>query len=871
MSDENPVVVIAAAGRARRFGGGQKVLAQVGGIPSVCRVARACDEGLGAHRQLVVIGHEGERVRAALGEAPHRQFVRQEQPLGTGDALVQALSHLGEDRCREVYFLCGDKPLISPESLSRLQDGFRATGPAMAFLTGEVQGDPAESRQGRVIRVHEDTPRAQVVAIVERAAIDALGDDETISFRVSGGWQRVYTRDQLLALREVNVSAYLWRTEVLREHIGELALRPESGEYLVTDLVDIFLQHRLLVCAFPVSKSEETIGIDTPDVLAVANEAWEELQEAAADTVLAAHAGDVRVGWLCADLLKALEEKRASVLRSLTEVYGSNAPDLLEERRQACSQALRSFLESWGNRRVRVFRAPGRIALNPHCEHQGAWVPYGTHARELLAVVAPRHDDTVTITNVDASYQPGVSFRLRDEIAVSPRSWQEGWLSYIEDARVARQREALADPRERVWGRTGSINFVKAAALRLAREASEPVLGADIVINGNIPVGMGQSSSSALVVATAVALSDEWKLGLDRRRLASICGEAEWYVGTRGGSGDHAAMLLGSAQGLVSMCFEPPVTVRETRPMCLPPGFQIIIANSGQQAIKNKEERRQFNAGIFAYRFALLYLRDALSVLAEDPDSDSLPHDAGCLGEINIERLPLQVIYRLLRAVPETTTPRELIERYSQNYEEGAHACFGTADPAKVPVSIPVRGAALYGLGRVDRGLAMHQLCAAGDGAAMREFGRMMCITHDGDRVTRYDPREGRSAPYSANLESVSDARIDALIEAAGSDPGSRPWRGALPRYQSGFYGASTPELDRIVDLVMPLPAVLGAGLMGAGGGGCVLVLTRRGEETMARMMEVLEQGYYEPLGVPVDVEPWHPTGPAGPIDFALL
>jgi len=295
VSDELPVVVIAAAGRARRFGGGQKVLAQVGGIPSVCRVARACDEGLGAHRQLVVIGHEGERVRAALGEAPHRQFVHQEQPLGTGDALAKALSHLGEDRCREVYFLCGDKPLISPESLSRLRDGFRATGPAMAFLTGEVQGDPAENRQGRVIRVHEDTPRAQVVAIVERAVIDALGDDETVSFRAQGGWQRVYTRDQLLALREVNVSAYVWRTEVLREHIGELALRPESGEYFVTDLVDIFLQHRLLVCAFPVSKSEETIGIDTPDVLAVANGAWVVLQEAAAaDTGLAAHAADAR-------------------------------------------------------------------------------------------------------------------------------------------------------------------------------------------------------------------------------------------------------------------------------------------------------------------------------------------------------------------------------------------------------------------------------------------------------------------------------------------------------------------------------------------------------------------------------------------------
>ncbi len=74
-------------------------------------------------------------------------------------------------------------------------------------------------------------------------------------------------------------------------------------------------------------------------------------------------------------------------------------------------------------------------------------------------------------------------------------------------------------------------------------------------------------------------------------------------------------------------------------------------------------------------------------------------------------------------------------------------------------------------------------------------------------------------------------------------------------RCQPGFYGASIPELDRIVDVVSTLPHVLGAGLMGAGGGGCVLILARDGEDVLQRVTAALAQHYYQPLGKKMDVE----------------
>jgi bifunctional UDP-N-acetylglucosamine pyrophosphorylase/glucosamine-1-phosphate N-acetyltransferase len=276
-----PVVVIAAAGRAKRFSGEQKVLARVGGVPAICRVATTCDEALGAHQQVVVIGHEGGRVRAALGDARHRTYAIQDAQLGTGHALATALAHLDGDVERYVYFLCGDKPLLSARSLRGLASELEATRAAMVFLTGELEGDPKQSRQGRVIQSRLGPERSEGLAIVERATIDALEDDQTLCFHSLSGERYEYTRQQLLAVRSVNVSAYVWRGEALRKHIVELQLHPEKGEYFVTDLVAILRQHGLLVRAIPACDDAEGLGIDTRQQLVTANGVWHRLQTSA--------------------------------------------------------------------------------------------------------------------------------------------------------------------------------------------------------------------------------------------------------------------------------------------------------------------------------------------------------------------------------------------------------------------------------------------------------------------------------------------------------------------------------------------------------------------------------------------------------------
>jgi len=143
----------------------------------------------------------------------------------------------------------------------------------------------------------------------------------------------------------------------------------------------------------------------------------------------------------------------------------------------------------------------------------------------------------------------------------------------------------------------------------------------------------------------------------------------------------------------------------------------------------------------------------------------------------------------------------------------------------------------------------MPELLADAGETAMREFGRLMTITHDGDRLFQ------NGQPYRENQERLADSRLIEALQASESGQ-ERPLR-----HEPGFYGASIAELDRLVDAALRTDGVLGAGLMGAGGGGYVLILARRGAD--AALRQSLLREYYQPLGKELDVEPWRPTAAA--------
>src|ERR1700742_5324125 len=112
-------IVILAAGTGKRMRSAlPKVLHPVAARPLLSHVIDTA-RTLKPTRLVVVIGHGGEAVRAAVA-APDVLFAVQEQQLGTGHAVKQALPLL--DPGVPTLVLYGDVPLTRASTLRRLLD-----------------------------------------------------------------------------------------------------------------------------------------------------------------------------------------------------------------------------------------------------------------------------------------------------------------------------------------------------------------------------------------------------------------------------------------------------------------------------------------------------------------------------------------------------------------------------------------------------------------------------------------------------------------------------------------------------------------------------------------------------------------------------
>ena len=135
----------------------------------------------------------------------------------------------------------------------------------------------------------------------------------------------------------------------------------------------------------------------------------------------------------------------------------------------------------------------------------------------------------------------------------------------------------------------------------------------------------------------------------------------------------------------------------------------------------------------------------------------------------------------------------------------------------------------------------------------MKKFGELINISHDGDRVTKLV--DGRRVHTN---NSYPDERIDALINDLQSGDAERTSRAELWR-QGGGYNVSLPELDTLVDITLETKGVVGAGLVGAGMGGCIVAIV---EEKHARqLIENMAEKYYQPRNLPVKAEIITPVG----------
>jgi N-acetylgalactosamine kinase len=348
-------------------------------------------------------------------------------------------------------------------------------------------------------------------------------------------------------------------------------------------------------------------------------------------------------------------------------------------------------------------------------------------------------------------------------------------------------------------------NYVKGAAnyVRLKHGATR---GFDFLIDSTIPPGGGASSSSALTVLAGMAIGEVNAIEYELEQLTRDSSQAEWYLGTRGGAMDHVTICLARRGHTVHIAYPG------HRATLLPlpdQGFRWVTFFT-HAADKGREVMLEYNERSAVSRLLIPAILEGWN--------QSRPELANSLREaleaIKLDPLPaLDMLEPLLRELPMEITLAAL-----DRSDPAVVAECGRAYPTLVEVRrehpLKVRDRALHHVGETRR---------------VEQAARLLSGLH---------------SPESAAETESAMRNLGLLINASHAS-------------LRELYGVSTPEVDRLIDLILAErglagsvpaePVVYGARLMGAGFGGNVLALVR--EESVASLIARVQANYYEPRG----------------------
>ena len=233
------VALVLAAGQGTRMKSDlAKVLHPMAGRPLLTYVLDAL-AALGVDRVLVVVGYQRERVMERFPD-PGIEWMIQAEQRGTGHAAMMAAPAL-RGFAGTLLVVCGDTPLLRPETLEQLLRQHAESGAAATVLSMRL---PDPKGYGRIVR----DPGGGLAAIVE---------------------ERDATAEQR-ALDEVNSGNYAFDYLSLAGVLSALGSHNAQGEYYLTDTIGLLRAQGRLTAARCAPDYRELLGVNTPEQLAEA-------------------------------------------------------------------------------------------------------------------------------------------------------------------------------------------------------------------------------------------------------------------------------------------------------------------------------------------------------------------------------------------------------------------------------------------------------------------------------------------------------------------------------------------------------------------------------------------------------------------------
>jgi len=200
------------------------------------------------------------------------------------------------------------------------------------------------------------------------------------------------------------------------------------------------------------------------------------------------------------------------------------------------------FREVYGTTPSGTFRAPGRVNLiGEHTDYNDGFVMPAAIDFYSYAAIGERADHTLSVYS--EQFHQSVEFSIAH----------------------------LAGPPRKHWS-----DYVRGVAAVL-RDEGYPLRGANLVIDGQVPIGSGLSSSAAIEVATALALTSLGGVTIPLLEVARLCQRAEnTYTGARCGIMDQFVSCFGKRDhALMLDCRSLEATYLQ-----LPPNVCLVICNT---------------------------------------------------------------------------------------------------------------------------------------------------------------------------------------------------------------------------------------------------------------------------------------------------
>lgn len=220
-------IVILAAGKGSRMKSDlPKVLHPIANKPLVEHVINTAKSLTGLPMNCL-IGHGAEQVQEALGDK--HNYILQEQQLGTGHAVQQALPYFHDDAI--VLILYGDVPLIERSTLERLVA--TVTKNSLGLLTVNLNNPTG---YGRIIRDENN----KVTAIVEQK--DAS--------------------EKQLDITEVNTGIMAVNSIHLKQWLPLLSNDNAQGEYYLTDIIAMAQKQGVGIATEQPDNEWEVLGVN---------------------------------------------------------------------------------------------------------------------------------------------------------------------------------------------------------------------------------------------------------------------------------------------------------------------------------------------------------------------------------------------------------------------------------------------------------------------------------------------------------------------------------------------------------------------------------------------------------------------------------